>query len=286
MLMRDICRHSPLMPGWLDRRPGILRGCLLGAFLVATSVPGRAQTPPVRATATVQADAPAEHPLRPAIRMAQACLDQLQGVRDYECVLTKRERISGQLTTQVMFVRLREEPFSIYCKFGEPFAGREVLYVAGQNNGMMLAHEGSGIKSLVGTVSLPLDGPDAKAENRHPLTEAGLQNLVRLLIQQWERESKYGEITVQYYPDARLGDFPCRVVEAVHPRPRNEFPYHITRLYVDGASGLPVRVENYGWPTQPGGQPVLIEEYTYTRLQTNVGLTDRHFDRLFPEYRF
>jgi hypothetical protein len=160
------------------------------------------------------------------------------------------------------------------------------LYVAGQNNGMMLAHEGSGIRSLVGTVSLALDSPEVRVENRHPLTDAGLRNLLRLLIKQWEVERQYGEISVQYYPDAQLGKLACRVIEVSHPTPRRQFRYHITRLYLDASSGLPVRVENYGWPQQAGAPPPLIEEYTYTQLQTNVGLTDRHFDRRCPDYKF
>ncbi|MFV0443981.1 MAG: DUF1571 domain-containing protein [Planctomycetaceae bacterium] len=264
-------------------RPSLLASTVLMSA-VCSWVPAGEESTPARPTA--QQSAPADHPLTPAIRVAQDCLELLQDVRDYECVLTKRERINGQLTTQTMFVRFREQPFSIYCKFGEPFAGREVLYVAGQNSGQMLAHEGSGWKAAFGTISLPLDGADAKAENRHPLTDAGLRNLINLLIKQWNYESQYGEINVQYYPDAKLGKVPCRVVEVTHPQPRRQFSYHMTRLYVDGATGLPVRVENYGWPQQQSGQPVLIEEYTYSRLQTNVGLTDQHFDRSFKDYKF
>ncbi len=263
-------------------------GIALGAALLGTltGVVLAADPPNVRPTTTAPNTPTPEHPLKPAIRVAQASLEALQNVRDYECVLTKRELIGQQLNTQVMFVRFREEPFSIYCKFGEPHAGREVLYVAGHNNNMMLAHEGSGLRSLVGTVSLPIDGPEATAENRHPLTQAGLRNLVKLLIQQWELESQYGEIDVRYYPDAKLGETACRVLEASHPRPRRQFRFHITRLYIDTSTGLPVRVENYGWPTQDKGPPVLIEEYTYTRLRTNVGLTDLHFDRKCADYNF
>jgi hypothetical protein len=258
---------------------------IAAAYSVTTAA--SAQSPPIRSTAVRGKEgSKPEHPLKPAIRVAQTCLDTLEHVDDYECHLTKRELINGRLNTQVMHMRFREKPFSLYCKFGEPYAGREVLYVAGQNDGMMLAHEGSGVRSLFGTVSIPLNGPEATKENRHPLTDAGLRNMVRLMIRQWELESEFGEISVQYYPDARLGDTPCRVIESSHPQPRRQFAFHLQRLYIHAETNLPIRVENYGWPSQPGAQPPLIEEYTYRNIRTNVGFTDRHFDRNCPDYNF
>ena len=161
-----------------------------------------------------------------------------------------------------------------------------MLYVEGRNNNQMLAHEGSGVKALFGTVSLPLDSPEVRAENRHALNSIGLRNLVTLLIEQWETESKFGECNVQYYPDARLGELACEVIEVSHPVPRRQFRYHITRLYLDPQTKRPIRVENYGWPERQGGQPVLIEEYTYLDVRFNVGLDDRHFDRNCPDYNF
>lgn len=246
-----------------------------------------ADPPPVR-SAAVRGNEPVapEHPLKPAIRIALTSLEALEHVDDYDCQLTKRELINGQLNTQTMYMRFREKPFSLYCKFGEPYVGREVLYVAGQNDGMMLAHEGSGVRSLFGTVSIPVNGPEATKENRHPVTDAGLRNMVTLMIRQWELECQFGEIDVQYYPDARLGETRCEVLESSHPHPRRQFAFHIQRLYIDADTRLPIRVENYGWPAQPGAKPPLIEEYTYQRIRTNLGFTDRHFDRACPEYNF
>ena len=37
---------------------------------------------------------------------------------------------------------------------------------------------------------------------------------------------------------------------------------------------LPIRYESWSWPTEPGGKPLLEEEYTYTKLRVNVGLTE------------
>jgi hypothetical protein len=262
------------------------RACVVGfAVTLAIDSSAFAQSSPAGGGAQSGTLQP-EHPLKPAIRIAQSSLEALEGVRDYECLFTKRELIDGQMTSQMMQMRFREQPFSVYYKFGPPFAGREVLYVAGRNNGMMLAHEGSGVKSLVGSVSLALDCPKAKSENRHPLTEGGMRNIVALLVKQWEHESAYGEIEVQFYPSARVGDVECRVIEASHPRPRRQFLYHVTRLYLDSDTNYPVRLENYGWPAAASVNPPLIEEYTFLNVRTNLGFTDREFDPSNPEYSF
>jgi hypothetical protein len=41
-----------------------------------------------------------------------------------------------------------------------------------------------------------------------------------------------------------------------------------------------------GVPGKPGGQPYLIEEYTYTDVKPNVGLTDSDFDIRNRRYHF
>lgn len=228
----------------------------------------------------------AEHPLRPALRVARASLERLQAVRDYEATLTKRERIQGELRREVMRIRFREEPFSVYLKFEGEHAGREVLYVEGRNQNNILAHEGSGLKALVGTVSLSPTSPEVLAQSRHSITEIGLRKLVRSVIERWEEEAGFGEAEVQYYQNARLGERECLVIECRHPRPRRQFPFHLTRLFIDKETQLPVRVENYGFPGQAGADPPLEEEYTYSNVRTNVGLTASDFDRNNPIYAF
>lgn len=228
----------------------------------------------------------AEHPLMPAIRYTEAALEAVKQLNDYTATLTKRELINGRLTTQVMNLKYRAEPFSVYLQFGEPHAGREILYVHGQNQNQMLAHEGQGIASLVGTVSIPVDGQQAMAENRHPITDLGLKRMLELVLEQWAIESQYGEVDVHYYPNARLGNIACQVIETVHPRPRRQFRYQTTRIYFDAQTRLPIRIENFGFPQVAGQQPSLVEEYTYLNLRTNVGLAERDFDQRNPAYRF
>jgi hypothetical protein len=60
----------------------------------------------------------------------------------------------------------------------------------------------------------------------------------------------------------------------------------MTRLYIDNATRLPIRVQQYGFPKKSGGQPPLIEQYTYSNLKTNLGLSSKDFDHKNPGYGY
>lgn len=227
-----------------------------------------------------------QHPLLPAIELAREALAKVDELSDYEGTLTKRELINGAVTTQMMQIRVREKPFAVYLKYAAPNEGREVLFDASQDPAQLLVHEGSGIKSLAGTLALPINDPQVMAEARHPISDLGLRRLVQLVIQQWEYESKYGEIDVKYHPNAKIGKIACEALVVTHPRPRRQFKYHQTLLFVEKSSGLPLRVQNFGFPQQAGVDPPLIEDYAYTGLKTNIGLKPLDFSRTNPGYRF
>lgn len=229
---------------------------------------------------------PKEHPLIPAINMAKESNAVLDRITDYECQFTRREFVNNRLTSQRTSLRLRHQPFSVYMKFIQPAPGREVLYVAGRNQGKLLAHEASGLSSLVGTISLSVNSPKVMAETRHPITQVGMQRLIQLVILQWERESKFGETDVKFYPNAKIGGSNCEVIEVSHPRPRKQFPYQLTRVFFDQKTRLPVRVENRGFPVAPGRQSPLLEEYTYSNIKVNNGFKDSDFDQKNPKYSF
>ncbi|HVJ85430.1 MAG TPA: DUF1571 domain-containing protein [Caulifigura sp.] len=260
-----------------------------GMACAQTAGPGlSAPNPMAQASASGSKYPPVDerHPLAPALKLARSSRKSLESVRDYECLFIKREQLNGAVVTQTMEMKLREEPFSVYLKSQDPNPGREILFVKGQNDNKLLAHEGSGLKSLVGTVPLALDAPQVRAENRHPITEIGMRNLIDQVIAQWEFEGQYGESNVQYFPDARIGGVSCPAIECSHPLPRKQFRFHISRLYIDAQSNLPVRIENYEFPAAAGQDPPLVEEYTYVKVQTNVGLTNKDFSDRNPAYKF
>jgi hypothetical protein len=231
-------------------------------------------------------EVPTEHPLYPPIQLAKKSLQALDSITDYEATFVKEERVNGQLVMQTMQIRLRESPFSVYLLYGGDAAGREILYVQGQNNNQVHAHEGRGLKSLVGTVSLAADAIDALQGNRYPITQIGMRRMLETVLTQWRQETLYGEIDVRFYPNAKLAGRSCQVIESTHPHPRRQFKFHMTRLFIDLETRLPVRVEQYGFPQMPGGKPPLEELYSYSGIRPNVGLTDRDFSTKNPEYSF
>jgi hypothetical protein len=231
-----------------------------------------------------------QHPLEPALELAQRGLAQLRAnVKDYSCTMVKRERIDGKLGEhQYIFLKVRHEPFSVYLYFLSPddVKGQEVIYVAGRNDGNMLAHAGSGVRAMVGTVSLKPDGALAMQGNRYAVTEIGVENLAKRLVEVAQHDKQFGECEVNFFPNAKVNGRVCTCVQVVHPVPRRNFRFHLARVFIDDELLIPVRYEAYDWPHEQGGQPVLMEEYTYMNVKTNNGFTDADFDPANAAYKF
>jgi hypothetical protein len=231
------------------------------------------------------APAPGQHPLLPVLRWAKEGLPAIENLKDYSATLVRRERIRGKLTGyEFLSIKIRHAPFSVYAYFQAPAAvkGQEVIYIAGQHQGNILAHKAH----MSATVSIHPDGLIAMAGRHYPITEIGLVNLVRRLVEVGEEDLKHGECEVKYFTHAKINQRPCTVIQVVHPVPREVFRFHLARIFVDEELKVPIRYESYDWPDEPGGEPRLIEEYTYLDLKLNNGFTDEDFSTHNPEYHF
>jgi len=122
--------------------------------------------------------------------------------------------------------------------------------------------------------------------NRYPITEVGILNLTRRLVEVGESDRKFGECEVREYPNAKINDRTATCIEVKHPVPRGNFRYHLARIYIDDELNIPIRFEAYDWPKENGGEPLLLEEYTYVNVKLNVGLTDVDFDPRNAQYKF
>jgi hypothetical protein len=137
--------------------------------------------------------------LGPAIRIARSSLEKLSSVSDYEATFIKKERFGRKVVETPILVKVRHEPFSVYMHFGKPHEGRDVINVEGKNEGRLLAHE-SGLKSLVGTLSLETDGRRAMEDNHYPITRFGMMFILESVVEQWDTDALLPGVDVAYYP--------------------------------------------------------------------------------------
>ena len=227
---------------------------------------------------------PKDHPLMPILRWASQRLPEIEKLKDYSATLVKRERVQGKLgTTQYLAVKIRQKPLSFYAFFLSPprLKGQEIIYVEGQNDGKFWVHRPAG-----GTMRFAPDSEQAMRDEHYPVTEVGISNLVRRLVEVGREDLKYGECEVKYFSGAKINDRSCTVVQVVHPVPRREFRFHLARVFIDDELRLPVRYEAYNWPDEKAGQPELIEEYTYIDLKLNNGFVDDDFSINNSQYHF
>ena len=253
------------------------------------------------------ADAAAgEHPLDPALRFAEDGLRRIQNdIKDYECLIVKRERIRGVLNEyEYMYAKIRNHKeeggkvtatISVYLNFQKPanIAGREVIWVEGANNGKLCAHEG-GLLGRLPAVWLDPSGAMAMRGNLYPITEIGIENLIAKLIERGTREKNAdpkGQATVvTTTKGAKLGSGAdkrsCTILQISHPNNLGGFEFKLAQIFIDDEYNVPVRYIAYGWPEAGEKGDKILEEYNYTKIKLNVGLTEADFEPANPNYKF
>lgn len=245
-----------------------------------------------------QESPPDEDPLRAALRIARDGQKRIQeGIRDYTCILTRRERVEGrQVGPETMFVKIRHplkengsivQPFSVYVRFLRPdrVKGREVIYVEGSNRGKLIVRNG-GTKFAHITTSLFPDSPAALQQTRYPITEIGVLNLTQRLIENGQKQLDDENCECKLVRGAKINGRPCTVVQVARKTRGEDLPFKTARILIDDELVLPVHYSAYDWPEKDGDPPILLEEYTYTDIKLNVGLTDWDFDHRNEAYQF
>jgi hypothetical protein len=233
---------------------------------------------------------------------AHQALDEIERtVRDYSATIVKQERIGSQLVQTVMFAKIREKPFSVYLNFldrsdDKGVKGREVIYVQGRNGDKLLVHTPGLQDAIVGKLSLPPNGILTMRGERYPITEIGLANLCRQLIQRGEAaggsgqaapgQITPGQIAVKRYRHARINARACTLLEITYPVQEPKNWGYLARVFLDDQLHFPIRVEVYELPLDRGRGPQLVEEYTYLDVKLNNGYSDADFDPKNPQYKF
>lgn len=239
-----------------------------------------------------------KHALDPVLELANEALSKMRTeIRDYTATLLKRERIAGTLggesamELKVIHPVIAKDsspatPMHVYLKFNSPASskGREVIWIEGENNNQLIAHEG-GFKNFL-RMKLEPEGTIAMMGNRYPITGIGMIRLVEKLIEKGTRDRELGPCLVQIIDDEKVGDRTCRLIQVTHPTQEKGMDFHIAQIFFDTERMIPLRYAAFGWPKKEGEQAPLEEEYTYLNVKLNVGLTAEDFNPDNPNYKY
>lgn len=226
--------------------------------------------------------APAKRLLLAVLTAAEARLDRIE---DYTATLLKQERIGGTLgPEETIAIKVRHLPFAVHLKFLGHKAGQEVLYAAGKNENKLVVQAGGWSRRLVPRLTLDPTGFLAMAENRHPITEAGLAHLTGKLAAACRLDLDDPDAVTVLDRITEAGRAWLRSTHVYSVRNADRPSCRVEVCY-DLDSGLPLRFSGYDWP-KPGQAdvPLLGESYRYDDLRLEAGLTDLDFKIGNPAY--
>jgi len=222
---------------------------------------------------------------------------KLRALGSYSCTFTKQESVEdgGLSDEQVMELKLRHEPFSIYMKWVEGGdEGREILYVNSSPDAKMLVKLGGVKGKLLPHLKLDPQGDLARSESRHPITDAGLLKLTEQILAFRTRDlANPDKVHWEMLSGEQFGDRPCHLFVIEYKSKEYEATYRKSLVWIDRDLGVPVCVQNFGWPeegvTLTGDEldeETLVEYYGYTDLDFAKTLADGDFDKSNPNYTF
>ena len=292
-------------PAGADRKHRKIDILRLAATIEAAPKPATAvAAPPAKSVAASEktiAAAPASTEFdRMAMLMNMVLLEQgrrrLADVPDYTCTFFKQERLGTELSEgQIMELKMRHKPFSVYMKWLNGEKGRELLYVDGEQDNKMLVHPGGWKARIVPSIKLEPDSSLAMAESRHPVTMVGLLKLSDEIITRRRGEiERKCPVRCRFIENETANERPCYCFVSTYLDRKASEEYRKSIQYIDREWLLPICVKNYAWPeanqsfASDGAldEATLVEHYGYSELQFNQQLANDDFDRLNKTYNF
>jgi hypothetical protein len=209
--------------------------------------------------------------------------ERYAAVDSYIVRFRRREQVNGRdKPEELMYVRFRKQPFSIYFKWlGKEAAGREVIYVKGQYEDKLHTLLAAGDMPFTPAgkrIALAPDSPLVRSSSRHTIHEAGIGVLINGfggLVEAAEKgDTHFGTLRYLGFVKRPEFDAPCEGAEQeVRPGADPLLPRGGKRLWVfDLATKFPcLLITN----DEAGHE---VEYYCYDRFQFPVRLDKEDFD--------
>lgn len=187
---------------------------------------------------------------------------KLESMESYRAVMLGMERIDGKLSApEEILLSVHREPKRIRLEWKTgAHQGREVLY-ADDGADRLMHVKMSDLSLLKPTLALEPTSPLALKNSRHPITEAGLDTIVRNLDRALEEQDQ---------PNPKLGKVTYEGVET--PEGYVGLCYKVVRVTPAGETWVVDFDKTTGLPavtyaTSSAGE--LLERYTFSNVQPN-----------------
>lgn len=219
----------------------------------------------------------------------------LENIDSYSVIFDKQERIQGDLgDVQTIEMKVRHEPaFSVYMKWKNGDTGRQLLYNEEYEDKNMVVKLGGFKGRILPAIKLQPTGPEAMAQARYPVTEAGLLGMMKLLVQHRQNDVKNGRgVRCVRLENSEFDDRECYCFLYEYESPEFNSTYRKTLLLLDARYHIPLRVINHTWTNSSEGltateldEQTLIEDYSFKAIDFGRKLVVEEFSRDNPAYR-
>ena len=219
----------------------------------------------------------------------------LQQSGGYTAQFTMQEVVSGRLQAPVeMLVKVRHQPFSVYMNWKTSDPGKETIYVAGKNDGRVVAHFGGWKGKVLPTLRVDPQGSLAMSYSRYPITEFGLLALHERLLADRKADVDRGLTGMNCLIEPG-SDETGRLVyyfEIEYDNPSVSPLYRRSEQMFDRETAVLLRIDNFTWSNEPTAHSdelrskTLIESYHYEDLEFSPEFADVDFHETNPNYQF
>ncbi len=219
----------------------------------------------------------------------------LENVEGYSVTFNKQERLQGDLSdVQTIDMKVRHSPsFGVYMKWKTGDTGRQLLYNEDYEDKRMVVKLGGFKGRLLPAIKLQPNSPEAMAQARYPVTEAGLLGMMRLLVVHRNNDVKNGQgVRCVRLENCVCDERECYCFMYEYEAPEFNKIYRKSVLMLDKRYHIPMRVVNHTWTDATEGltaseidEQTLIEDYSFSRIDFGREVIVEDFSRENPAYR-
>jgi hypothetical protein len=255
-------------PGALATRPSVKP--VRPVHVTLPAAPTLPSEGPKVAQASVAPSAPKTHqeaPVAPTDGIArirtliETGQKHLEAIRDYQVTMNRQERVGSTLQpAEEVRLSLRRRPKAVRLEWpAGPSEGREVIYSEKETDGQLQIYAPG---SLVPRLTLAPDSPLVLAKSRHPITEAGLGDVLEKLDRSLtpHEQGRGAGTSMTYDGLVKVPEVEGSCHQITEVRANGE----VWVVALDGRTCLPVLVD----AKSASGER--LEHYVFKDLRTNL----------------